>query len=93
MARRSGLISRFAPMTNTGLPQDPDRDNFYGTRYGDFASVARSNRIRGGGLYGQRLDPGCTTCLNPSFYGAPGRPTASCPHCEATGTRTSPAGS
>ena len=84
MAQRSGLIGRYVPFTKTNLPQDPDRDTFYGTRYGDRASVIKSNSPFGGGLYGQRLDPGCTTCINPAFNGAPGRSTAFCPHCQAS---------
>ena len=36
MAERSGLIGRFVPKMQTNLPHDPHRDNFFGTRYGDF---------------------------------------------------------
>ena len=82
MAKRSGLISRFAPTMRTNLPQDLDRDNFYGTRYGDNFVPPGRNSLFNGGLYGQRLDPGCTTCTTPNFYGAPGTPRANCPNCQ-----------
>ena len=81
MAQRSGLIGRYVPMMKTNLPQDPRRDNFYGTRYGDRAVAPMTNNPLNGGLYGSRLDAGCVSCRNPQFYGAPGNPTADCPDC------------
>ena len=82
VAERSGLISRSLPMMQTNLPHDPDRDNFYGTRYGDFAIQGRYNGIRGGGMYGSVIPTTCTTCHTPFFRGAPGRSTAFCPNCQ-----------
>lgn len=81
MAERSGLMTRFAPTMRTNLPHDCHRDNFYGTRMGDFATTGKWNCFRGGGLYGLTLDPGCTTCTTPQFTGAPGRPSANAPGC------------
>ena len=71
---RSGLLQRFkAP--RTGLPQDPQRDNFYGARYGDYAKVDDSNLLFNGGLYGVRLPARDTASVYPFFYGAPGQST------------------
>ena len=81
MAERSGLMGHFAPVMRTNMPQDPHRDTFYGTRMGDFATTGKWNCIRGGGLFGLMLDPGCTTCSSPQFMGASGRPSANAPGC------------
>ena len=81
MAERSGLLARFAPIMRTNLPHDPHRDNFYGTRYGDFATTGKWNCIRGGGLYGLALDPGCVTCMRPQFTGAPAGTAGDSPAC------------
>ncbi len=81
MAERSGLMTRFAPISKTGMPYDCHRDTFWGTRVGDFRTTGKWNCIRGGGLYGLTLDPGCTTCNSPEFQGAPGKPTANAPGC------------
>jgi hypothetical protein len=81
MAERSGLIGRYIPKMQTNLPPDPHRDYFYGTRYGDFYTSGKYDRWRGGGLYGLMLDPGCTTCVQPQFTGAPGAPMANAPGC------------
>lgn len=81
MAERSGLLGRFAPVTRNSLPHDCHRDTFFGTRYGDFPTTGKWNCIRGGGLYGLALDPGCTTCTSPQFTGAPGQPSANAPGC------------
>jgi hypothetical protein len=81
MAERSGLIGRFGPHMKTNLPPDPHRDNFYRTRYGDFPINQRWNHKRGGGLFGQALDPGCTKCTTPEFQGAPGAPSGDPQHC------------
>ncbi len=79
--QRSGLLGRFAPTMRTNLPQDGDRDNFYGTRYGDFYVPPGTNSPFNGGMYGQRLDPGCTSCSSPYFYGTPGGTGRACPGC------------
>ena len=71
---RSGLLQRFK-MVKTDLPQDPQRDNFYGTRYGDYAKVDDSNNPLNGGLFGVRLPARDTASIYPFFYGAPGRST------------------
>ena len=72
--QRSGLLQRFTP-PRTSLPQDPQRDNFYGARYGDFAVVNESNNPLNGGLFGQRLPARDTASVYPFFYGSPGRST------------------
>ncbi len=71
---RSGLLQRFT-RPKTDLPQDPYRDNFYGTRYGDHAKVDDSNNPLNGGLYGVRLPARDTASVYPFFYGSPGRST------------------
>lgn len=81
MAERSGLIGRFASVMRTNLPPDCHRDTFFGTRFGDFPTTGKWNCIRGGGLYGLALDPGCVTCNSPQFTGAVGRPMANAPGC------------
>ena len=69
---RSGLLQRFkSPRTN--LPEDPQRDNFYGSRFGDYAKVDESNNPLDGGLYGVRWPARDTASVYPFFYGAPGR--------------------
>jgi hypothetical protein len=81
-AERSGLIGRYVPYMKTNMPPDKYRDNFYGTRYGDFPTSGHYNRCRGGGLMGLALDPGCTKCANPYFPGAPGQPSGDPEHCQ-----------
>ena len=81
-AERSGLIGRYVPYMKTNMPPDKYRDNFYGTRYGDFPTSGHYNRCRGGGLLGLALDPGCTKCANPYFPGAPGQPSGDPEHCQ-----------
>ena len=76
MAERSGLIGRYVPYMRTNMPPDKYRDNFYGTRFGDFATTGHYNHFRGGGLFGLALDSGCTNCSNPGFPGTPTRPRA-----------------
>ncbi len=71
---RSGLLQR-NKMLKTNLPQDPHRDNFYGSRYGDYAKVDDSNCYYNGGLYGVRFPAKDTASVYPFFYGAPGRST------------------
>lgn len=74
ITERSGLLQRFSrPKSN--LPQDPQRDNFYGDRYGNYAKVDDSNNPLNGGLYGVRLPARDTASVYPFFYGAPGRST------------------
>jgi len=82
MAQRSGLLGRYAPTMHENLPHDPDRDTFFGTYYGDRPVAPGTNCLCNGGLYGQRLNPGCVTCHNPFFYGANGQPKAQCPQCQ-----------
>jgi hypothetical protein len=84
MDQRSGLLNRVAPIMRTNLPQDPNRDTFYGTYYGDRAVRPGSNSMFNNGLYGQRLDPGCVSCRSPYFRGAPGRQGPICPDCIPT---------
>ena len=72
--QRSGLLQRFTP-PRTNLPQDPQRDNFYGSRFGDFAVVNESNNPLNGGLFGLRLPARDTASVYPFFYGSPGRST------------------
>lgn len=69
---RSGLLQRFTP-PRTNLPQDPQRDNFYGARFGDYAKVDDSNNPLNGGLFGVRLPARDTASVYPFFYGSPGR--------------------
>lgn len=71
---RSGLLQRYG-MIKTNLPQDPYRDNFYGTRYGDRAKVFDTNTYYDGGLFGVRLPARDTASVYPLFYGAPGKST------------------
>ncbi len=71
---RSGLLQRFRP-PRSNLPQDPQRDNFYGPRYGNHAKVVDSNTYYDGGLYGVRLPARDTASVYPFFYGSPGRST------------------
>ena len=71
---RSGLLQRYRP-PRSNLPQDPQRDNFYGDRYGDFAKVDDSNNPLNGGLYGVRLPARDTASIYPFFYGSPGKST------------------
>ncbi len=54
-----------APKSN--LPQDPQRDNFYGGRYGNHAKVDDSNTYYDGGLYGVRLPARDTASVYPFF--------------------------
>ena len=70
---RSGLLQRFRAPTRSNLPHDPQRDNFYGARYGNHAKVDDSNTYYDGGLYGVRLPARDTASVYPFFYGAPGR--------------------
>ena len=71
---RSGLLQRFtAPKTT--LPTDPWRDNFYGTRFGNFPKTDTTNFPFDGGLYGVRLPAKDTASIYPFFYGAPGQST------------------
>ena len=71
-AGRSGLISRFVPIV-PHLPPDDDRDNFYGTRWGDEPPGERINSRKDGGLYGRTYKSRCTSCYYPYFHGSPGR--------------------
>ncbi len=71
---RSGLLQRTRP-PKSNLPEDPQRDNFYGSRYGDYAKVDDSNTFYNGGLYGVRLPAKDTASVYPFFYGSPGRST------------------
>lgn len=78
--QRSGLSTRYQPRPVTNLPTDPHRDNFYGTRYGDYPVVGTSNCFKNGGLYGQMLPHKCTQTIAPYFQGSPGG-NATCPKC------------
>ena len=71
---RSGLLQR-TKMVKTNLPEDPQRDNFYGARYGDYAKLDDSNNPLNGGLYGVRWPARDTASVYPFFYGAPGKST------------------
>ena len=71
---RSGLLRRYQP-PRTNLPQDPHRDNFYGTRFGDYARRDETNNLLDGGLFGMRLPARDTASVYPFFYGSPGRST------------------
>ncbi|WP_435017662.1 hypothetical protein TA3x_005280 [Tundrisphaera sp. TA3] len=72
---RSGLIRRFDYPINTGLPKDPYRDNFYGTRFADRGKILPTNTVCDQGLYGVRLPADDTASVYPFFYGSPGRST------------------
>jgi len=74
---RSGLLQRFEvpDKFRTNLPKDPYRDNFYGTRYGNYGKVFDTNTYYDGGLYGVRLPAKDTESVYPFFYGAPGKST------------------
>jgi hypothetical protein len=82
MAQRSGLIGRFVPMTKTNLPQDPDRDTFYGTYYANHYIAPNTNNMFNGGMYGQRLDSGCTSCRGPFFWGTDNSAKPLCADCQ-----------
>ncbi|WP_435007776.1 hypothetical protein P12x_005041 [Tundrisphaera lichenicola] len=71
---RSGLLQRFR-MFKTNLPQDPYRDTFYGSRYGDHGKILDTNTFYDGGLYGVRLPAKDTASVYPFFFGSPGRST------------------
>jgi hypothetical protein len=70
MYQRSGLLTRFTPIT-PHLPPDPDRDEYHLTRW-DAPDVDRPNHCRHGGLYGLVYRTGCTKCNWPNFQGSPG---------------------
>ena len=72
--QRSGLISRWTPIQGR-LPEDPDRDTFYDTRWADNPRYTHPNSLCHGGLYGLRWGADCTSCVYPYFRGAPGRST------------------
>jgi hypothetical protein len=78
--QRSGLLSRFVPI-EPHLPPDDDRDNFYGTRWGDHPPGDRINSRKDGGLYGRTYKSRCTSCYYPYFHGSPGQ-NATNPDCE-----------
>ena len=71
---RSGLLQRFR-MFKTDLPEDPYRDTFYGSRFGNRAKVLDTNTYYDGGLYGVRLPAKDTASVYPFFYGSPGKST------------------
>ncbi len=73
LEQRSGLIGRFAPVATT-LPHDPDRDDFYDTRYGPW-DPKHPNRSGTGGIYGQRWRATSTRSVAPYFPGVPGQDT------------------
>lgn len=79
--KRSGLLTRFQSVPVTNLPSDPHRDNFYGTRFGDYKVVGRSNSMLDGGLYGLPLSQKCTSSVFPYFLGSPGGH-AGCADCK-----------
>lgn len=68
---RSGLIQRFTPTEST-LPNDPRRDNWYYTRFGDRPHGHRPNSVKEGGLYGHLWRAHCNASVSPYFYGVPG---------------------
>jgi hypothetical protein len=74
---RSGLFTRIVPI-RPHLPPDKDRDLFYNSKW---MPRHRSNwghwinSWKDGGMYGQPLAAGCTTCRAPYFRGSPGAPT------------------
>ena len=73
---RSGLLQRFQVYNfKSKLPQDPYRDNFYGTRYGDYGKSLDTNTFYDGGLFGVRLPARDTASVYPFFYGSPGQST------------------
>lgn len=73
MDQRSGLLGRYAPV-NTTLPHDPDRDDFYDTRYGPW-DPNHPNRWGTGGIYGQRWKAEHTRSVAPYFPGKVGQST------------------
>ncbi len=75
--KRSGLLERFELYNKykTNLPQDPNRDNFYGFRYGNRGKILDTNTYYDGGLYGVRLPARDTASVYPFFYGSPGKST------------------
>lgn len=79
--RRSGLITRYAPVART-LPPDRDRDQWYDTRWGDRPDFTHVNCYKHGGLYGLQFSSRCTASVYPFFYGAPGGSTIDCEECE-----------
>jgi hypothetical protein len=74
---RSGLLRRFeiGSRFRTNLPKDPNRDNYYNTRFGDHAKILPTNNPLDGGLYGVRLPARDTASVYPFFYGSPGEST------------------
>lgn len=78
--RRSGLLTRFAPIRPI-LPHDLDRDDWFDTRWADRPDINHPNCIAHGGLYGLRYGNRCTACVYPFFRGAPGASTIG-PECE-----------
>ena len=79
--QRSGLISRHIPIV-PHLPHDEDRDDYYGTRWGDDPPSDRHiNSHKDGGLYGRTTKSRCTSCFYPYFRGSPGA-TPDCPECQ-----------
>ena len=75
LQRRSGLVSRFIPIT-PNLPPDGRRDQWYDTRWGDPPNIRKhKNLYFNGGLYGLRWKAECTASIAPYFYGAPGQST------------------
>jgi len=75
--QRSGLISRFDKI-ESHLPNDPRRDNWYHTRWGDRPHGHRPNSIKEGGLYGHLLRANCTASISPYFLGSPGKSSINC---------------
>ena len=71
---RSGLLSRWT-VPQTGLPVDPDRDIFYGARWGDQLPT-HPNLYCTSGLYGQRLRSNCVATYPPYFWGSASGSTA-----------------
>ncbi len=78
--QRSGLLTRQAAIMPT-LPPDPDRDSFYGTRWGDHHGPTHPNSPFTGGLYGLKYKNQCVASYNPYFRGTCGGSTAG-PCCE-----------
>ncbi len=76
---RSGLLQRFelGNKFKTNLPKDPNRDNYYNTRFGNHAKILDTNTWYDGGLYGVRLPSRDTASVYPYFYGSPGASTIS----------------
>ena len=70
--KRSGLIQRFVPI-EPRLPNDPRRDNWYDTRWGDSPNLRKHpNFYTNGGLYGLPWKADHTLSIYPYFYGSPG---------------------